>query len=156
LLSDGEIGHCHADFQAEEGAALLLAAKVNSDRSLASVQTFQKVVDAYFPRLVCTRGGIAGESLELGRPIYSTPATPVAMNGRDELFGVVHTEGVHLRSVCFPKTGATKVQGQVLVDRPVSIAELERTLQDTDGVVVSLLSPAMPVCDAHQTRVTNL
>jgi hypothetical protein len=66
------------------------------------------------------------------------------MNGGDELFGVVHTEGVHLRLVCFPKTGATKVQGRVLVDRPVSIAELERTLQDTDGVVDVFLLQLCP------------
>jgi len=55
-----------------------------------------------------------------------------------------------------PKPRAPKVESGVLVKRPVSISKVEGTLQDADGVVVGLFTPAMAVCDGDETRITDL
>jgi hypothetical protein len=73
----------------------------------------------------------------------------MAMDGSDECFSVVHGEGIHLRPIRFAKTGTPKVQSWVFMDRSVSISELECPLQDADGVVVGLLTPVVPICDAE-------
>jgi hypothetical protein len=77
------------------------------------------------------------------------------MDSSDECFGIVHGEGINLRAVRFAKTRTPKVQGWVLMDRPVSVSKLEGTLQDAD-VVVCFFSPAMAVCDGYQPRVSDL
>jgi hypothetical protein len=70
VVCDGESGHRNAVLRPDAHAAFMQAAKANCDGTLASAETFRQVVEAYFPRLACGMGGIAGESLELGRPIY--------------------------------------------------------------------------------------
>jgi hypothetical protein len=72
VVCDGESGHCQAELRPPAEAALMRAAKANCDGALASVETFRQVVEAYLPKLACGMGGIAGESLELGRPICAT------------------------------------------------------------------------------------
>jgi hypothetical protein len=46
----------------------------------------------------------AGEEAKL--VVVALGFTPLAMNGGYQCFGVVHGEGVDLRSICFAKTGA--------------------------------------------------
>jgi hypothetical protein len=78
------------------------------------------------------------------------------MDRGDKCFGVVHGEGIHLRTVRFAKTRAPKVQGWILVDRSVSVSKHEGSLQDADGVVVGLFTPAMAVCNGNETRVSDV
>lgn len=82
--------------------------------------------------------------------------TPLVMDRGDERLGVVHGEGIHFWPVRFAKTRTSKVEGRVFMEWPVAIAEVEGALQDADRVVVSLLTPVMPVCDSDQARVTDL
>jgi hypothetical protein len=78
------------------------------------------------------------------------------MNGSDQCLGVVHAEGINFRPVGFPKTSAPKAQGWGFMKRPVSISEIEGTLQNADGVVIGFFAPAMAVRDGYETRVTDL
>jgi hypothetical protein len=75
---------------------------------------------------------------------------PVPMDSGDERFGVVHGKRIHLRSVGFPQPGTAKVYCWILMDGPVPVSELECAFQDADGVVVSFLTPRVPVRDRYQ------
>lgn len=67
---DGQTGHCKADQTLTD--QVNVEAAVHRHLSNATIVTFQQVVNAYFGRLATMLGGIAGESLDLGRPIFST------------------------------------------------------------------------------------
>jgi len=82
--------------------------------------------------------------------------TPIAMDCSDECFGIVHGEGIYLRSIRLPKARTLKVQGWVLMHGPVPVSKLKGAFQDADCVVVGLFTPAMAVCDGYQTRESDL
>jgi hypothetical protein len=82
--------------------------------------------------------------------------SPIATDSRDERFGVVRGERIDSRTVSFLKTRTPKIQGWVLMDRPVSISKLEGTFQHTDGIVVGLFTPIMAVCNGNKTRVSDV
>jgi hypothetical protein len=98
LVCDGESGHCHAELRPQANAILMQAAKANCDATLASVETLRQVLEAYFPKLACGMGGIAGESLEVGRPIYSTRR---ASDDFPNFFGFLASMSRHLKAPDF-------------------------------------------------------
>jgi len=95
VVCDGECGHCHADLKPDAHAALTQVARANCDARLASVETFRQTVEAYFPKLACGMGGIAGESLELGWPICSTRR---ASDDFPNFFGFLASMSKHLKA----------------------------------------------------------
>src|SRR5262245_22988555 len=94
-------------------------------------------------------------SYRKGAPVVALRFTPVVMNGSNERFSVVHGKRIHLRPVRVTKTRTSKVECRVFMERPVAIAEVKGALQDTDRLVVSLLTPVRRVCDSDQARVTD-
>jgi hypothetical protein len=70
VACDGELGHCRADLSPTDQAAV--EAVLLRHKPIATADALQQVVDAYFGKLGTLLGGIAGESLELGVPIFST------------------------------------------------------------------------------------
>jgi hypothetical protein len=68
----GQIGFCHADLSADANAQLDQLLIDGQSGKIASRPLLVQAIDLYFGRLATLLGGVAGESLILGRPIYST------------------------------------------------------------------------------------
>ncbi|MGO4307447.1 hypothetical protein [Cupriavidus sp. RAF12] len=68
VVCDGYEGFCDA----EQSQACQAAIQAMYQQPITTTAALKKILDAYFPKLATLLGGIAGESLELGRPIFST------------------------------------------------------------------------------------
>lgn len=78
------------------------------------------------------------------------------MDRRDQDFGVVHAEGIHLRAVGFAQARTAQGAGRVGLERAVPIAEVKRAPQHAECVVVGLLAPGMFVRDCNQLGVDHV
>jgi hypothetical protein len=67
---DGQIGYCKADPSTADQAAANAVLQLHQPVDTAAA--LEHVLDAYFGYLTTLLGGIAGESLELGLPIFAT------------------------------------------------------------------------------------
>jgi len=95
VVCNGETGYCSADLSPDAGTKLTEAVKLNLDSHLASLATLEQVVAAYFPRFVSIVGGLAGESLVPGRPIYSTRR---AADDLSNFYGFLGSMSCHLKA----------------------------------------------------------
>lgn len=78
------------------------------------------------------------------------------MNGGNQHLGIVHGKRVDVGSIGFPKAYAAQMSGGVFAKGPIPIAEVERALQSTDGIVVCLLAPVVPIGDGDQVGIADL
>lgn len=70
---------------------------------------------------------------------------PIAMNGRDQYFGVMHTERVNFGSVGLAKTRTAETASRVLMQRAVTISKIKSTPQNADDIVIGLFAPPLSV-----------
>jgi hypothetical protein len=63
---------------------------------------------------------------------------------------------VDVGSIGFPKAYAAQMTGGVFAKGPIPIPEVERSLQSTDGIVVYLLAPVVPIGDGDQMGIADL
>jgi len=72
LTSDGEGGYCKADLSDKANDRLQQIYAEARAGKIQGPEFAERAIEAFFDKLVTMVGGIAGESLMLGRPIYST------------------------------------------------------------------------------------
>lgn len=93
VMCNGEIGYCDATLSSKANARLNQLIQSTSGGSIKSVDALDQVVDAYFPKLITLLGGIAGESLVFGKPIYTTRR---ASDDLTSFFGFLAAMSKHL------------------------------------------------------------
>jgi hypothetical protein len=96
----------------------------------------------------------ASEESEL--VIVALSFSPVAVDGSDERFRVVHAKRVDFGAVFLFQPGASKTARRIVLLGMVAVAEIEGSSQDADGVVVRLLAPGFAVRNGDQLGVTDL
>lgn len=72
VVCDGCHGHCKADLSSAADAELTKFYSEATAGTIMGVAGLKHAVDVYFDKLATLMGGLAGESLLLGRGIYST------------------------------------------------------------------------------------
>jgi hypothetical protein len=96
----------------------------------------------------------ASEESELVIVALSFP--PVAVDGSDERFGVLHANRIDLGAVLLFQPRTSKTARRIVLLGMVAVTELDGSSQDADGIVVRLLAPRLAVRNRDQLGVTDL